>query len=719
MKPIQKIIRVGILTISDSRTESNLDPTKFDLSGQNLKELIDVQNIIDSGKVTNYECITDDYEIIKKKMIDWCSSDNIDVLLSTGGTGLSPRDVTPEATLGIIQKLTPGITQTILNESLKITPMAMLSRAVSGICKSTLVINLPGSKKASEECLRIVSKVIPHAVSLIRDEKDISNEFHIQIVKANSNKISTVPDCVTKIALRNRESPYSKISIENALSLLKEHSFERYLQKNISPNIWIFSTGDELKNNEESGKSLIRDTNSSMIQDILYNDRHFNIQCGQIISDDWYELCCAFQTAFVNADVIVTSGGVSMGEKDLIKHVLKEHFHADIHFGRVNLKPGLPTTFATLNFEKKKKFIFCLPGNPVSAGVCTHLFVLPFLRSAAGRSHIFYSLKAMLTHRISNLDIRPEFKRASLKYENGKFNVSCLIKHQQSSRLLSFVGSNCLLQLPSSTEQNIVEAGTICNVFLTDNIESIYYESSFSFYNNEVWPKESYSNLNIQILLKKMKRKFFTNAILIPIELAEGHSLFSTIYSPENLPPYCASIKDGYAIKLNKDEIWHNHEQKLFKVVQISVAGTEPSHQKELEFGDCARISTGAPLPPGANCVVQVEDTSLVSKSLEETLEMEILVLKKPKILDNIRNIGSDIALGQELLCEGVILNPYNKGLLKSVGIDHVTVYKTPNVEIIPHVNSNTCEVSKMLCDNICKGFSILKTPKMNQSFTE
>lgn len=152
--------------------------------------------------------------IFKAKMVEWCSKKKVHLLLSTGGTGFSPRDVTPEATLGLITKLTPGISQAIMNESLKITPMAMLSRciyihvvpfvyvftninnfrAVSGIYEKTLIINLPGSKNASEQCLRVIKDAIPHAISLIRNEKDISKQFHNQH-NSEVNNESKVPVC--------------------------------------------------------------------------------------------------------------------------------------------------------------------------------------------------------------------------------------------------------------------------------------------------------------------------------------------------------------------------------------------------------------------------------------------------------------------------------------------------------------------------------------------
>ncbi|XP_050438861.1 gephyrin-like isoform X2 [Adelges cooleyi] len=716
-------IKVGILTVSDTRTyKTDSNALNFDYSGQNLKDLINIHNLIDSAIVVKYECVIDDYEKIRTQMLDWCCSGKIDVLLSTGGTGLSSRDVTPEATLSVVQKLTPGITQSIINESLKITPMAMLSRPVSGVFEHTLIINLPGSKKASEECLRIVAKVIPHAVSLIKNENDITNNFHNNIEKNSCAQLSTLPECLTKIASRCRESPFPKISIELALNLLQEHSYNNYIKNKTTktkyPRVWIISTGDELKSNENASLGYIRDTNSSMIEDILCHDRFFNVCCRNIIKDNWFDLCKEFESGFSEADIIITSGGVSMGEKDLIKHVLKEHFQADIHFGRVNLKPGLPTTFATVLYNNKVKFVFCLPGNPVSAGVCTHIFVLPFLRSAINRNNIFHNFKAKLTHHISNLDVRPEFKRAALKYKNGELTVSCLTDHQQSSRLMSFVGSNCLLQLPSSTVQVNIEAGTVCDVILTNNVESIYTAMSLQNSNflsidkilkiQDLVRFKTHEGLaSVQEVLDLIEINYCTESTEIPIELARDHVLCSTIYSPENLPPFLASIKDGYAINYDNDSTWFEGNKNVYKVVQISVAGTEPNEQIMLHVKECARISTGAPVPPGANCVVQVEDTTIVSKSSDETVEISIAVLKKPKLYDNIRRIGLDIALGQELLKKNTLLDPFSKALLKSVGYTNLPVYKWFDVQnrIYEYENSDIDVVI------ICSDDHLLKLP--------
>jgi molybdopterin adenylyltransferase len=113
--------------------------------------------------------VPDDIEAIQQTLIAWSDSQRIDVLLTTGGTGFAPRDVTPEATLAVIERLTPGLSEAMRSESLKVTPHAMLSRAVAGIRKRTLIINLPGSPKAAVENLLVVLPVIPHAVELLQD----------------------------------------------------------------------------------------------------------------------------------------------------------------------------------------------------------------------------------------------------------------------------------------------------------------------------------------------------------------------------------------------------------------------------------------------------------------------------------------------------------------------------------------------------------------------
>jgi len=154
-------IRFAILTISD-RSSQGIRP---DTSGAALKTAIEQTG----DSIIKTEIIPDDLELIKKKLTDWCDDDEIDVLLTTGGTGFSPRDNTPEASLAVIERLAPGIAEAMRLESLKITPHAMLSRSVAGIRKRTLIINFPGSPKAAIENFNVVLPVLSHAVDLLQE----------------------------------------------------------------------------------------------------------------------------------------------------------------------------------------------------------------------------------------------------------------------------------------------------------------------------------------------------------------------------------------------------------------------------------------------------------------------------------------------------------------------------------------------------------------------
>ena len=106
--------------------------------------------------------------MIAKQMSEWADRSDIDLLISTGGTGLGPRDVTPEACLSIIDKEVPGLAESMRAETIKFTPMAMLSRSVAGIRGSTLILTLPGSPKGVKETLEVVKPVIPHAIELLK-----------------------------------------------------------------------------------------------------------------------------------------------------------------------------------------------------------------------------------------------------------------------------------------------------------------------------------------------------------------------------------------------------------------------------------------------------------------------------------------------------------------------------------------------------------------------
>lgn len=152
------MISVGIFTLSDRGSKGE----RQDTSGPVIEKIM--QSI--GAEVVHYEILPDEREELQAKLISLCKI--CDVILTTGGTGLSPRDITPEATLAVIDREVPGMAEAMRLESLKKTPHAMLSRAVVGIRGKTLIINLPGSPKGAKENLEAVITALPHAVEKIK-----------------------------------------------------------------------------------------------------------------------------------------------------------------------------------------------------------------------------------------------------------------------------------------------------------------------------------------------------------------------------------------------------------------------------------------------------------------------------------------------------------------------------------------------------------------------
>jgi len=155
-------IRFGILTLSDRSSRGQRD----DSSGPALARLIQGEG----WSVAKQSLLPDDEAAIRQILIEWADSSEMDVILTTGGTGFSPRDVTPEATRAVIEREAPGLAEAMRAASLKITHHAMLSRIVTGIRKKTIIINLPGSPKGAVENLQVVIPVLPHAVQLLHDD---------------------------------------------------------------------------------------------------------------------------------------------------------------------------------------------------------------------------------------------------------------------------------------------------------------------------------------------------------------------------------------------------------------------------------------------------------------------------------------------------------------------------------------------------------------------
>jgi len=155
-------LRIGLLTISDRAARGE----RPDASGPALEEALRQQG----WHIAQKALVPDDFDAIRATLAAWADSDQMDVILTTGGTGFARRDITPEATQAVIERPAPGLAEAMRAASLTITPHAMLSRAAAGIRRQTLIVNLPGSPRAALENLAVIIPVLPHAVQLLQED---------------------------------------------------------------------------------------------------------------------------------------------------------------------------------------------------------------------------------------------------------------------------------------------------------------------------------------------------------------------------------------------------------------------------------------------------------------------------------------------------------------------------------------------------------------------
>ncbi|XP_016098340.1 gephyrin b isoform X4 [Sinocyclocheilus grahami] len=490
-------IRVGVLTVSDSCFRNLAE----DRSGINLKDLVHDPSLL-GGTISAYKIVPDEIDEIKETLIDWCDEKELNLILTTGGTGFAPRDVTPEATKEVIEREAPGMSLAMLVGSLKVTPLGMLSRPVCGIRGKTLIINLPGSKKGSQECFQFILPALPHAIDLLREA--------VVKVKEVPNELEDLP---------SPPPPPSPLPTS-------------------SPHCQTEDKGVQCEEEEEEKKD----------------------------------------------------SGVASTEDSSSSHITAASIAAKI------------------------------PDSIISRGVQ----VLP--RDTASLSTTpSESPRAQATSRLST--------------------ASCPTPKVQS---------RC------SSKENILRASHSA-VDIT-KVARRHRMSPF--------PLTSMDKAFITVL--EMTAVLGTE--IINYRDGMGRVLAQDVYAKDNLPPFPASVKDGYAVRAA------DGPGDRF-IIGESQAGEQPTHT--VMPGQVMRVTTGAPIPCGADAVVQVEDTELLRESEDGTEELEVRILIQARPGQDIRPIGHDIKRGECVLAKGTHMGSSEIGLLATVGVTEVEVQKFPVVAVM------------------------------------
>ncbi|CAI5684059.1 gephyrin b isoform X6 [Oreochromis niloticus] len=509
-------IRVGVLTVSDSCFRNLAE----DRSGVNLKDLVHDPSLL-GGMIAAYKIVPDEIDEIKETLVDWCDEKELNLILTTGGTGFAPRDVTPEATKEVIEREAPGMSLAMLMGSLNVTPLGMLSRPVCGIRGKTLIINLPGSKKGSQECFQFILPALPHAIDLLRDA--------VVKVKEAADELEDLP------------SPPPPLSPP----------------PNSSPR----------RQTEDKG-----------------------VQCEE-------------------EDEEKKDSGVASTEDSSSSHITAASIAAKI------------------------------PDSIISRGVQ----VLP--RDAASLSTTpSESPRAQATSRLSTASC-PTPK------------LQCRLEGLKDDRRRTF---SSRVQSRCSSKENILRSSHSA-VDIT-KVARRHRMSPF--------PLTSMDKAFITVL--EMTAVLGTE--IINYRDGMGRVLAQDVYAKDNLPPFPASVKDGYAVRAA------DGPGDRF-IIGESQAGEQPT--QTVMPGQVMRVTTGAPIPCGADAVVQVEDTELLRESEDGTEELEVRILVQARPGQDIRPIGHDIKRGECVLAKGTHMGPSEIGLLATVGVTEVEVQKFPVVAVM------------------------------------
>ncbi|XP_016400170.1 gephyrin-like [Sinocyclocheilus rhinocerous] len=588
-------IRVGILTVSDSCFRNLAE----DRSGINLKDLVHDPSLL-GGIISAYKIVPDEIDEIKETLVDWCDEKELNLILTTGGTGFAPRDVTPEATREVIEREAPGMALAMLMGSLNVTPLGMLSRPVCGIRGKTLIINLPGSKKGSQECFQFILPALPHAIDLLRDA----------IVK-----VKEVHD-----ALEDLPSPPPPLSPPPTTSPHKQTE-----DKGVQCE-------EEDEEKKDSGVASTEDSGSSHIiaaaiaaKSMMSHPSHAVVMAkgGQPLS------------GFIPSTSIPSHFTCSCSDT-IPESIISRGVQV------------LPRDTASLSSTPSESP--CAQQSRLSTASC------PTPKARLTSCSSTYSVtEASRREFRAHLDEVITLKSRYSTLDQLHSRLEGLKDDRRNHRIFdSRVQSRC------SSKENILRASHSA-VDIT-KVARRHRMSPFP--------------------LTSMDKAFITVLEMTPVLGNEiinyrdgmGRVLAQDVYAKDNLPPFPASVKDGYAVRAA------DGPGDRF-IIGESQAGEQPT--LTVMPGQVMRVTTGAPIPCGADAVVQVEDTELLRESEDGTEELEVRILVQARPGQDIRPIGHDIKRGECVLAKGTHMGASEIGLLATVGVTEVEVQKFPVVAVM------------------------------------
>ncbi|XP_077321111.1 gephyrin isoform X7 [Lithobates pipiens] len=611
-------IRVGVLTVSDSCFRNLAE----DRSGINLKDLVQDPSLL-GGTISAYKIVPDEIEDIKESLIDWCDEKELNLILTTGGTGFAPRDVTPEATKEVIEREAPGMALAMLMGSLNVTPLGMLSRPVCGIRGKTLIINLPGSKKGSQECFQFILPALPHAIDLLRDA--------IVKVKEVHDELEDLPSPPPPLSPPPTTSPHKQTEDKGV------------------------QCEEEEEEKKDSGVASTEDSSSSHITaaNIAAKTHPSRIRLSEIMAKGYTPIPGSFQSASVTVQLIpdsIISRGVQVLPRDTASLSTTPSESPRAQATSRLSTASCPTPKQIRRPDENK-------------GVTNRVGSLKLHRKLENlRDHLQgndkgYSLRvnARLPSCSSTYSVSEDIWIAAPSFSQLHYKLEGLKDELRRSR-----GCETRVQSRCSSKENILRASHSA-VDIT-KVARRHRMSPFP--------------------LTSMDKAFITVLEMTPVLGTEiinyrdgmGRVLAQEVYAKDNLPPFPASVKDGYAVRAA------DGPGDRF-IIGESQAGEQPT--QTVMPGQVMRVTTGAPIPCGADAVVQVEDTELIRESDDGTEELEVRILVQARPGQDIRPIGHDIKRGECVLAKGTHMGPSEIGLLATVGVTEVEVHKFPVVAVM------------------------------------